>query len=74
MVYDSRDLWGDAVDAPDPLIYWSDNANAAKRLLGSLNAARHEALRVPARPGYLILYSLAWRKPLASVPVPEEMP
>jgi len=83
VVTDSRGLWPGAVDDPDPLIYWTADepelatlpANA--RFLGSLDAARHESLQVPRDdkgPGYLILYSLAWQKPVARAPVPKEMP
>ena len=83
MVIDSRDLWGSAVDAPDPLVYWTLAAPApgslpgGARLLGSLEAARRNRLRLPGDTGargYLILYSLAWHKPVAQAPVPKEMP
>jgi hypothetical protein len=83
MVTGSRQLWGSAVEAPDLLVYWTADepelgslpVNA--RLLGSLDSARHEALRVPRgdkNRGYLILYSLAWQKPVARARVPKEMP
>jgi hypothetical protein len=82
VVADARDLWGTAVDAPDPLVYWSersparDSLPANARLLDSLAFARRAHLQVPAGAGrgYLILYSLAWRKVVASAPAPKEMP
>ena len=64
MVADGRELWGTAVDAPDPVIYWSQSANAspeAARLLGSLERGRRSPLDLPASGGYLVLYSLAHR-------------
>lgn len=82
-VVDSRELWGSAVDDPDPLVYWTaasaspDSLPGDARLLGSLDAARHGHITVPADTGgrgYLILYSLAWRKPVARASVPKEMP
>ena len=77
MVTDGRELWGNAVDMPDPLVYWS--AATAKsldgaQLAGSLQQARRSAIPVPASGGYLLLYSLAHRKVLASAPTPKEMP
>jgi len=83
MVTGARELWGSAVDAPDLLVYWTaDEPELASlpvnaRLLGSLDAARREALRVPQgnrNRGYLILYSLAWQKPVGRARVPKEMP
>jgi len=78
-----RELWGTAVDDPDPLIYWTAEepditalpANA--RFLGSLASARRAPLHLPPDSqsrGYLILYSLAWQKPVARALVPKEMP
>jgi hypothetical protein len=83
VVTDPRELWGSAVDDPDPLLYWTADepdlaslpANA--RLLGSLDSARRDSLRIPPSKktrGYLILYSLAWQKPVARAAVPKEMP
>jgi hypothetical protein len=82
VVADARELWGAAVDAPDPLVYWIEDSPpgnslpANARLLGSLAFARRAHLEVPAGSGrgYLILYSLAWRKVVASAPVSKEMP
>jgi hypothetical protein len=74
MVVDARELWGGAVDAPDPLVYCSADGKGVDKLLGSLHAARHGGLRVPEGARYLMLYSLAWRKPLAVASVPKEMP
>ena len=77
MVADSRELWGKAVDAPDPLIYWSANSGASPetaRLVGPLARGRHAVLDMPAADGYLILYSLAHREVLASAPAPKEVP
>jgi hypothetical protein len=77
MVADSRELWGNAVDAPDPLIYWSDSATksiAGAHLAGTLQQGRRAAIPVPSSGGYLLLYSLAHREVLASAPTPEEMP
>jgi hypothetical protein len=82
IVTDPRELWGSAVDDPDLLVYWTQDepdlvtlpANA--RFLGSLDSARRETLRVPPGKkdcGYLILYSLAWQKPVARARVPKEM-
>jgi hypothetical protein len=83
MVTDSRGLWGSAVDDPDLMVYWAENqpeldslpVNA--HLLGSLQAGRNGVLRVPhgdRNPGYLILYSLAYQKPVAKARVPKLMP
>jgi len=83
MVTDSRELWGRAVDDPDLLVYWTEDepdleslpVNA--HLLGSLQSARSGVLRVPhgdRNRGYLILYSLAYQKPVAKARVPKEMP
>ena len=77
MVADSRELWGSAVDAPDPLVYWSDAAAkslAGAQGMGSLHQGRRAALPVPASGGYLLLYSLAHQEVLASAPAPNEMP
>ena len=77
MVADSRELWGNAVDAPDPLVYWSktsDKSLAGAQLAGSLPRGRQAALSLPASGGYLLLYSLAHREVLASAPTPKEMP
>jgi hypothetical protein len=76
MVADSHDLWGSAVEAPDPLVYWSETSAkslAGARPIGSLAHGRRSALAVPAK-GYLLLYSLAHREVLASAPAPKEMP
>ena len=77
MVADSHDLWGSAVDAPDPLVYWSETSArslAGAKPIGSLAYGRRSALALPAKGGYLLLYSLAHREVLASAPVPKEMP
>ncbi len=77
MVADSRELWGNAVDAPDPLIYWSETGTksiAEAQLAGSLHQGRRAAIPVPSSGGYLLLYSLAHREVLASAPTPQEMP
>ena len=83
MVTDSRELWGSAVDDPDVLVYWTedepelDSLPVRAHLLGSLQAARSGALRVPRgdrNRGHLILYSLAYQKPVAKARVPKEMP
>ncbi len=77
MVEDSRELWGNAVDAPDPLVYWSrtsDKSLAGTQLAGSLPHGRRAVLALPASGGYLLLYSLAHREVLASAPAPKEMP
>ena len=77
MVADSRELWGNAVDAPDPLVYWSEasaKSIAEAQLAGSLQQGRRAVLSVPASSGYLLLYSLAHREVLASAPTPKEMP
>ncbi len=77
MVSDSRELWGNAVDAPDPLIYWAETGTqsiAKAQLAGSLQQGRRSAIPVPSSGGYLLLYSLAHREVLASAPTPKEMP
>ena len=83
MVTDSRELWGRAVDDPDVLVYWTedepelDSLPVNAHLLGSLQAGRNRVLRVPRgdrNPGYIILYSLAYQKPVAKAKVPKEMP
>jgi hypothetical protein len=77
MVADTRELWGSAVDAPDPLVYWSETpakSLAGAKPIGSLAHGRRTALAVPAKGGYLLLYSLAHREVLASAPAPKEMP
>jgi hypothetical protein len=77
MVTDSRELWGSAVDAPDPLVYWSKgvpNSIAEAYLVGSLQEGRRAVLPLPAGRGYLLLYSLAHREVLASAAAPKEMP
>jgi len=77
MVADSQDLWGSAVKAPDPLVYWSETpakSLAGAKPIGSLAHGRRSALALPAKGGYLLLYSLAHREVLASAPVPEEIP
>ena len=77
MVADSRELWGSAVEMPDPLVYWSKTAAkslAEARLVGSLQQGRRAALPLPVSSGYLLLYSLAHREVLASAPTPKEMP
>jgi hypothetical protein len=77
VVADARELWGKAVDAPDPLVYWSATANASPetaRLLAPLGRARRAVLDLPGADGYLILYSLAHREVIASAPAPEEVP
>ena len=83
IVTDSRGLWGSAVDDPDVLVYWTegepdlDSLPVDAHLLGSLQSAHSEALRVPHGDrdrGYLILYSLAYQKPVAKARVPKEMP
>jgi hypothetical protein len=77
MVADSRELWGNAVDAPDPLVYWSEAAPKSldgAQLVGSLQHGRPAVLPLPASNGYLLLYSLAHREVLASAPTPKEMP
>lgn len=77
MVADSRELWGSAIDAPDPLVYWSETAAKSldgAQLAGSLHQGRRAVLPVPASGGYLLLYSLAHREVLASAPTPKEMP
>lgn len=83
MVTDSRGLWGSAVDDPDVLVYWTegepelDSLPVGAHFLGSLQSARSEVLRVPRGDrdrGYLVLYSLAYQKPVAKARVPKEMP
>jgi hypothetical protein len=77
IVADSRELWGKAVDGPDPLIYWSSapsHSVAGRTLAGSLAHGRRAALPLPASGGYLLLYSLAHQEVLASAAVPKEMP
>jgi hypothetical protein len=77
LVADSRELWGSAVDAPDPLVYWSktsDKSLAGAQLAGSLPHGRQAALALPASGGYLLLYSLAHREVLARSLAPKEMP
>ena len=77
MVADTRELWGSAVDAPDPLVYWSETlarSLAGAKPIGSLAHGRRSALALPAKGGYLLLYSLAHREVLASAPAPKEMP
>jgi hypothetical protein len=76
MVVEARDLWGNAVNAPDPLIYWSGTpaqSVAGARFLASLGRARRTMVPLPASGGYLLLYSLAYRQVLASAPSPKEM-
>ena len=82
ILVDARELWAGGVDAPDALIYWTAEEPdltilpTAARLVGSLEAARHGALPLPtggAGRGYLVLYSLAWHKPVAKAKVPKEM-
>lgn len=78
---DSRELWGKAIEAPDPLVYWVEDdpdrgtlpANA--HLLGSLTAGARNSLRIPQgrKRGILILYSLAHREVVARAAVPKEM-
>ena len=83
LVADSRELWGAFVDSPDLLVYSTEAPTMLEalpvtaHLLGSLAAARKGGLRVPGsngEQGYLILYSLAWQKPVALAPFPKEMP
>jgi hypothetical protein len=77
MVADSRELWGSAVDAPDPLVYWSqtpDKSLAGAQLAGSLPQGRQAVLLLQKSGGYLLLYSLAHGEVLASAPTPKEMP
>lgn len=80
---DSRELWGNAVDDPDVLFYWTEqDSNLAflpvnARLLGSLDSGRRGGLHVfhgSQTRGYLILYSLAYGKRVAKASVPNEMP
>jgi len=77
MVAESRELWGAAVDAPDPLVYWSERPGqtvSEARFVGSLPLGRRVGLTLPASGGYLLLYSLAHREVLARAPAPKEMP
>jgi hypothetical protein len=85
MVVDSRELWGNGVDAPDPLIYWTAEAGGGSgrgpsgpagdaQFVGALAHSRQAALVLPASGGYLLLYSLAHREVLARAPTPKEMP
>lgn len=77
MVADSRELWGNAVDAPDALVYWSNtraNSVAVAQPVGSLQQGRRGTLTLPASSGYLLLYSLAHREVLATAAAPKEMP
>ena len=77
MVADTRELWGSAVDAPDPLVYWSETparSLAGAKPIGSLAHGRRSALALPAKGGYLLLYSMAHREVLASASAPKEMP
>jgi len=77
MVADSRELFGNAVDAPDPLIYWSKTSAGwpvGAQAVGSLRRGRREVLTLPASGGYLFLYSLSHREVLATAPAPKEMP
>jgi len=77
MVADTRELWGSAVDAPDPLVYLSETpakSLAGAKPIGSLAHGRRSALELPAKGGYLLLYSLTNQEVLASAPVPKEMP
>lgn len=77
IVADIRELWGSAVDAPDPLVYWSETpakSLAGAKPIGSLAHGRRSELALPAKGGYLLLYSLAHREVLASAPAPKEMP
>ena len=85
MVADSRELWGNAVDAPDPLIYWAAEPGGSTargtegpphdaQFVGALARGRQVALALPGSGGYLVLYSLAQREVLASAPAPKEMP
>jgi len=85
MVADSRELWGIAVDAPDPLIYWAAEAGGGAgrgtggpphdaQFVGALARGRQAALSLPRSGGYLFLYSLGHREVLARAPTPKEMP
>jgi hypothetical protein len=85
IVADSRELWGSAVDAPDPLIYWAPEAGGGAgrepgrpqhdaQFVGALARGRQAALALPGSAGYLLLYSLAHREVLARAPTPKEMP
>jgi hypothetical protein len=76
MAVEPRELWGAAVEAPDPLVYWSAAPPAGARLpegarlLGSLAQAR---FALPGA-GFLVLYSQAHGKGVAVAPAPKEMP
>jgi len=75
-IADARELWGSAVDEPDPLVYWSASDSATiqdARFLGSLALGRGGGLLVPQPAGYLVLYSPAHAKALAKSPVPKEV-
>lgn len=77
MVADSRELWGNAVDVPDPLIYWSKTpvkSLEGATLAGSLARGRRATLPLPASGGYLLLYSLAHQEVVAIAPAPKEVP
>ncbi len=83
IVTDSRELWGSSVDDPDVLVYWTeeepelDSLPVNAQLLGSLQTGRSGELRLPhgdRNRGHLILYSLAYQKPVAKARVPKEMP
>jgi hypothetical protein len=78
LVADAREMWGAAVDLPDPLVYWTEAYGSDNmRLLGSLEAARKHGLEIPAGAhgrGWLVLYSLAQRRAAARAPAPKEMP
>jgi hypothetical protein len=76
LVADARELWGSAVDEPDPLVYWTVGDPASirdARFLGSLDLGRGRGLRVPEPVGYLVLYSPAHAKVLWGAAVPKEM-
>lgn len=79
VIADARELWGNAIDSPDLLVYWSGHdpalgsLPASAHLVGSLDLGRHAGLKIPDK-GHLILYSLAHQRPLAKAPVPKEMP
>jgi hypothetical protein len=71
---DPRQLWGTAVDEPDPLVYWAAGVPASllgARFMGSLEQARERGLAVPQATGYLVLYSPAHSEIVASAPVPK---
>jgi hypothetical protein len=76
MAADSRELWGNAVDEPDPLVYWTNRQSAnlsEARLVGTLDQGRRLGLHIPSAGGFLILYSLAHQKLLATAPMPKEV-